>query len=94
MNFHIVQGLFVSLIGNYSYINNQRGISNVGLSPEEIVLQHRELLTNYSYGLQVGISYTFGAIYNNIVNPRYESGILIDPEIANILNLNLLGKKE
>ncbi|MBA3647085.1 MAG: hypothetical protein H0W62_00805 [Chitinophagales bacterium] len=89
----LAQGLFLNLLGNYSYIRNQRDISNVGLSPEEIVLQHRELQTNYSYGLTVGISYTFGAIYNNIVNPRYESGIIIDPEIANILNLNLLGQK-
>ncbi len=89
----IAQGLFLNLLGNYSYIKNQRDVSTVGLSAQEIVLQHRELQTNFSYGLSVGISYTFGAIYNNIVNPRYESGILIDPEIANILNLNLLGKK-
>ncbi|MEI6749859.1 MAG: hypothetical protein WCM93_11925, partial [Bacteroidota bacterium] len=78
-------GLFLNFIGNFSYIKNQRSLSNTGLTPEEIILQHKEILTNYSYGLQIGITYTFGAIFNNIVNPRYESGITIDPEVADIL---------
>ncbi len=85
MDFHLAQGLFLNLVGNFAYIKNQRSISNVGLTPEEIILQHREILTNYSYGFQIGITYTFGAIYNSIVNPRYESGITIDPEVADIL---------
>jgi hypothetical protein len=86
MDFHLAKGLFLNLGGNFSYIKNQRTLSNVDLTPEEIILQHKEILTNYSYGLQIGITYTFGAIYNNIVNPRYESGITIDPEVTDILD--------
>jgi hypothetical protein len=85
MDFHIAQGLFLNFGGNLSYIKNQRSISNAGLTPEEIILQHKEILTNYSYGVHIGLTYTFGAIFNNIVNPRYESGITIDPEVADIL---------
>jgi hypothetical protein len=85
MDFHLAQGLFLNLVGKFSYIKNQRSISNVGLTPEEIILQHKEILSNYSYGVQIGITYTFGAIYNSIVNPRYESGITIDPEVADII---------
>jgi hypothetical protein len=85
MDFRLAQGLFLNLVGKYAYIQNQRSISNTGLSPEEIILQHNEMLTNYSYAVQIGITYTFGAIFNSIVNPRYESGITIDPEVADIL---------
>lgn len=85
MDFHIAQGLFLNLGGHFAYIKNQRSISNVGLSAEEIILQHKETLSNFNYGLSVGITYTFGAIFNSIVNPRYESGITIDPEVASII---------
>ena len=87
IDIRLAQGLFLNLSGNYSYIKNQRSISNVGLTPEEIILQHKEILSNYTYGLHIGITYTFGAIFNNIVNPRYESGITIDPEVASIIGL-------
>ncbi len=38
---------------------------------EDILLQKKMLATNYNYRLSVGVSYTFGSIYSNIVNPRF-----------------------
>ena len=84
LNIRVAKGLFFTLTGNISLINNQLTISKVNLKPEEIILQQRETLTNYSYSLQVGIRYTFGSIYNNVVNPRYEGGVNIDTEVINI----------
>ena len=84
LNIRVAKGLYFSVTGNISLINNQLTISKVNLKPEEIILQQRETLTNYSYGVQVGVRYTFGSIYNNVVNPRYEGGVNIDSEVINI----------
>ncbi|HEX2457685.1 MAG TPA: hypothetical protein VHI99_28565 [Vicinamibacterales bacterium] len=35
--------------------------------------RQRELATSYQYDISFGISYSFGSIYNNIVNPRFRS---------------------
>ena len=80
-NFRVAKGLFFNVTANASLINNQLSLSSQSLTPEQIILHQRESLSNYSYSLQVGIRYTFGSIFNNIVNPRYEGGVNIDNEI-------------
>lgn len=80
-NFRVAKGLFFNVTGNVSLINNQLSLSSQSLTPEQIILQQRQTLSNYSYSLQVGIRYTFGSIFNNIVNPRYENGVNVDNEI-------------
>jgi len=42
----------------------------VGATPEEIIARQQALATHYSYFTGFGLSYTFGSIYNNVVNPR------------------------
>ena len=80
-NFRVAKGLFFNVTGNVSLINNQVSLSSQSLTPEQIILQQRQTLSNYSYSLQIGIRYTFGSIFNNIVNPRYENGVNVDNEI-------------
>jgi hypothetical protein len=80
-NFRLAKGLFFNVTANVSLINNQLSLSSQSLTPEQIILHQRETLSNYSYSMQVGIRYTFGSIFNNIVNPRYEGGVNIDNEI-------------
>jgi hypothetical protein len=29
-------------------------------------------MTSYRYYSAIGVSYTFGSIYNNVVNPRFQ----------------------
>ena len=43
------------------------------IDPSEVLLQLRELKTSYRYDISVGLSYTFGSIYNNVVNPRFDA---------------------
>ena len=43
-------------------------------SNEEILPRQRQLLTGYQYFFDFGFSYTFGSIFNNIVNPRFGGG--------------------
>lgn len=74
LSLRIVKGLSVNLYGNYSIIHDQLGLVKGGASRDDILLQIQELETQYSYYMSFGFSYTFGSIYNNVVNPRIDSG--------------------
>jgi hypothetical protein len=37
------------------------------------LLRRKQLETSYNYYAYVGISYSFGSIFNNAVNPRFGS---------------------
>jgi len=39
-------------------------------SLEEVLLGKRQLATTYGIYISAGISYSFGSIYNNVVNTR------------------------
>jgi len=69
----IVKGLSIDFNGGYSKIQNQMALPRGGASLEEVLLQRRELQTQYSYWGNVGVSYSFGSIYNNVVNSRFGS---------------------
>lgn len=68
----IVKGLSVSLSAGYSMIRNQINLSKSDVTQEELLLQQRQIKTNYSYWGYLGLSYTIGSKYNNIVNPRFD----------------------
>jgi len=57
--------------GSIEFIHNQIELAKGDMSDEDIYLELRELQTNYRYGGGVGLVYTFGSIYNNVVNPRF-----------------------
>lgn len=71
VNFRIIRGLGVSLESNYEIIRNQRFLSGAGLSPEEILTSRRALATGSRFSLELGLSFNFGSIFNNIVNARF-----------------------
>jgi hypothetical protein len=67
----VARGLSVRLSGNYEIIHDQLGLRKSDVSTEDVLLQIRELETQYSFNVSFGFSYTFGSIYNNVVNPRF-----------------------
>jgi Protein of unknown function, DUF481 len=69
----LVKGLNLRLFGSYSRVRDQLNLAAGAATPEEILRQLRELKTGYRYFLSAGLSYSFGSIYNNIVNPRFGS---------------------
>jgi hypothetical protein len=71
ISLRIAKGLSVHIYGNYSIIHDQLGLVKGGVSTEEALLRRKELETQYSYYTSFGFSYTFGSIYNNVVNPRF-----------------------
>ncbi len=69
----LVRGLSIFGFGRVSRIRDQVFLSKEEASEEEILLGNVRLPTSFEYRLSLGISYTFGSIYNNIVNPRFGS---------------------
>ena len=70
-NLNLVRGLSFSGYVNYSRIHDQLYLPASNATPEQILARQIQLPTNYSYYTFFGLSYTFGSIYNNIVNPRF-----------------------
>jgi len=71
ISLRIAKGLNVNISGEYAIVHDQLGLVKGGVSTEEVLLRRRELETQYFYYGSVGFSYTFGSIYNNVVNPRF-----------------------
>ncbi|MEX2572345.1 MAG: hypothetical protein WD737_13685 [Gemmatimonadota bacterium] len=71
---NLFRGLSLDLRGSAQRIHDQLHIPGGDRTPEEILLEQRELATAYRYGASVGISYSFGSIFNSVVNPRMSQG--------------------
>jgi len=74
LNIRIFKGLSLQINGGVAHINDQLNIKKGDVSEAERLLQLRELATKYRLEGGIEITYTFGSIYNNIVNPRFNSG--------------------
>jgi hypothetical protein len=70
-DFRVFKGFSVNFFGEYSRTRDQIYLPRGEASTEEILLRQRQLLTGYQYFFNFGISYSFGSIFNNIVNPRF-----------------------
>jgi hypothetical protein len=71
MDLRIAKGLSVSFGGGASLIHDQLGLVKGGATAEEVLLRRKELATQFQYFTSFGLSFTFGSIYNNVVNPRF-----------------------
>jgi hypothetical protein len=70
----IIKGLSLSVYGSVARVNDQLSLVKGELSEADILLRLQELQTAYQFRGNFGITYTFGSIYNNIVNPRFGGG--------------------
>lgn len=71
ISWQLFRGFSLNLFGQYSKIRNQISLPRGSATLEEVLLQRRQLETGYQFWVSFGISYSFGSIYNNIVNPRF-----------------------
>ncbi|NOR11788.1 MAG: hypothetical protein GQ545_00885, partial [Candidatus Aminicenantes bacterium] len=71
MSIRLVRGLNLDIFGSYSRIHDQLNLPKGDASLDEILLRRRELATDYDYRISIGLSYTFGSVYSNVVNPRF-----------------------
>jgi hypothetical protein len=70
----LFRGLSFNVGGNYSHVRDQLALPRRNLTEQEILLRQRQLATNYNYFIFGGISYRFGSIFSNVVNPRMTGG--------------------
>jgi hypothetical protein len=71
VNVRLARGLSLFFEGTTSRIRDQLSIPRRGVTQEEVLLRLRRLRSGYEYDLQIGLTYTFGSIFNTIVNPRF-----------------------
>ncbi|MCJ7612917.1 MAG: hypothetical protein MUP19_11720 [Candidatus Aminicenantes bacterium] len=71
ISFRIFEGLNFNIEGGGSWIHNQLSLAKGGSAYEEVILRRKEQATTYSYFFMVGLSFSFGSIRSNIVNPRF-----------------------
>lgn len=71
LSLRLVEGLSLELSGGGSWYNDQLSLRKSDASEEQIISGRRELPTTYEYWTGIGLKYTFGSIYNNVVNARF-----------------------
>ena len=69
----IIKGLSFNIYGEFSFIHDQISLPIGDASFEDVLLRRKMQATDYQYYTSVGLTYTFGSIYNNAVNPRMEN---------------------
>lgn len=65
------RGFSLNFRGSASRVRDQIYIAAAPLSDRDILTQRQQLQTNFRYNTNVGIGYTFGSIYNTVVNQRF-----------------------
>jgi hypothetical protein len=71
LSFRITRGLSVTFEVNASRIRDQLSLPRRDATDEEVLLRLRELRSAYRFSVDVGIRYSFGSLFNNVVNPRF-----------------------
>jgi hypothetical protein len=74
VSLRLYKGFSIDIYGSGARIHDQLSLPKMGASLEDILLMRKQLATSYDYYFAIGISYTFGSIYSNVVNPRFGSG--------------------
>lgn len=70
----LFRGLSLNVDGGFDRIHDQVYLAAGEATTEEILVRQRQLLTGYRYEFGFGVTYTFGSVFNNVVNPRFGRG--------------------
>ena len=73
-NVRLFKGFSFNIFAEASRTRDQINLRRGEATTEEILVRQRQLASGYSYYMNFGISYRFGSIFNNIVNPRFGGG--------------------
>jgi hypothetical protein len=74
VSLHVVRGLTLGGFFSYSWIQDQLYLPAAQATPYQILTHTVQLPTSYSYSTYLSLTYTFGSIHNNVVNPRFGGG--------------------
>jgi hypothetical protein len=71
LDLRLFKGFSFFSFGQLSLLRDQLYLPRGNLSDQERLLRQRQLATSYTYFVNLGLSYAFGSIFNNIVNRRF-----------------------
>ena len=74
LNFRLARGLSLNVFGSVGRIQDRISVGYEDATTEELLLRRRLLETDYQYFTSIGLTYRFGSIFNNVVNPRMGGG--------------------
>jgi hypothetical protein len=72
MSLNLVKGLSLNLQTDMNWIRDQITLPAEEATSEQVLVNQRQLATNYRYFVFFGVGYTFGSIFSPIVNPRFQ----------------------
>ena len=70
-NVRLFKSLTLTPRGSYSRIRDQFTLEKGDATDEEVFLRQRQLATGFRYSFSIGLGYSFGALSNATVNPRF-----------------------
>lgn len=74
LSFRIIKGLSLTVDGRYSAVHDQLALRKGSADLTEVLLRRTELASSYNYQVRLGLNFSFGSVYSNVVNPRFGSG--------------------
>jgi hypothetical protein len=72
VRWNITKGFSFNYSARIGFDRKQIHLRSNGASYEELLLGLQDIKSDYSFSTSAGISYTFGSMKNNFVNPRFE----------------------
>ncbi len=70
LSWRIFKGFSVNLSSRYDFVQDQLSLPKGDASLEDVLLQQRQLATDYGISVSLGLSYNFGSVFNNVINTR------------------------
>ena len=74
ISFRVFRGLNLNAEGGVGWVNDQIYLAAGGATDAEALLNLRQRAQDFNYEFQVGFSFQFGSVYNNVVNNRFGGG--------------------
>jgi hypothetical protein len=70
LSVRVFKGFSIRFSGNLQFIRDQINLPAGNASLEDVLLEQKQIATDFDLGLSAGITYTFGSAFNNIINTR------------------------
>lgn len=70
LSVRIIKGFSVRFSSNLEFINDQINLPAGDASLEDVLLKQKQIATDLDLGFAMGVTYTFGSAFNNIINTR------------------------
>lgn len=74
LEIRLFRGFNLDVRGNVARVKDQIYLSVTEVDLEDRLLGRAEIGTDFEYSVDVGFSFTFGSVFNNVVNPRIRTG--------------------